>query len=126
MPPRPNRAPLGVLAWHQDEIGHQLARITEAGKIADLDDHRHGIDQSDAAHCLDRTHNRRHRPIGQERLDLPRQSVDPSLGIGHGMDVIFKHDQLRAMIKANGREPARIGLRPTPKTRIKLAMPQQR
>jgi len=42
----------------------------------------HGIDQSDAPHCLDARTIGAYRPGGQKRLDLPCHSVDPPLGTG--------------------------------------------
>src|SRR5277367_159254 len=50
--------PARMLRRHQTEIGHQLARIGETREVAQLGDERCRIDQSHAAHRLQRRHNR--------------------------------------------------------------------
>src|SRR3954470_24308349 len=70
-----------MFARHQAEIGHQLASIGEASKVADFGHHRDRNDESDPAHRLERRGDRRHRPGRHQLLDLPRQPVASAFGI---------------------------------------------
>ena len=63
-------------------------------------------------------------PARQQGRDLPGQSLDSGLGVGHGMDIILEHDLLRRVFKANRRQPVRVRLRPALLAGIDPAVPQ--
>jgi hypothetical protein len=51
------------------------------------------------AHRLHGFDHRRHRPAGQELLDLTLQAREPRLGILDRVDIILEHDLLRGWSK---------------------------
>jgi hypothetical protein len=63
-------------------------------------------------------------PARQQDRDLPGQSLDQRLRVGHGMDMVLGHDLLRRVFKANRRQPVRVRLRPTLFAGIEPAVPQ--
>ena len=101
----PHRSPARMLRRRQAEIGHQLARIGETGKIAYFGSHGNGNDQSDAAHGLQSLHHRRHRPLRYKLFDLPGQPLNAIFGVGDGVDIVLQHDLLSGVIKTHRGQP---------------------
>ena len=61
--------------------------------------------------CTASTTGARLQP-GSRLGDLLRQALDPSLGIGDGVDAVLKHDLLCWMCEADRGQPAAVGDRP--------------
>ena len=76
---RPRRTALAgrVLADDHAEIAHQLARIGEAARIADLGDDRGRVDQPIAAQHLQRLDQPGQRPVRHQLGDVIAQTVAP-------------------------------------------------
>ena len=92
MPPRRTLLPLE--RSEGPSPSHELAGIGEPGEVADLCDHGCRDDQTDPAHRLHGLDHRRHRPAGQELLDLALQALQPHLGVLDRMDGVLQHDLL--------------------------------
>ena len=112
-----------MLRWGQAEIGHQLTRIGETGKVAHFGGHDHGNDQTHAAHGLQSLHHGRHRPLRDEFFNLPGQPLNTSLGAGDGVDIVLQHDLLSGVIETHRGEPTPVGLCPAFLAGIKTPMP---
>jgi len=114
-----------MLRRRQPEIGHQPAGIVEPVEVANFGHHRHRHDERDPAHGLYRPDYRREAQARQQDRDLIGQSLDPGLGVSHGMDIVLEHDLLRRVFEANRRQPVRVSLRPTLLAGTDPAVPQQ-
>ena len=87
----------GVLAGHQAQVAHELARRAKAGEISEFGDERHGMHELDAAHRLQRRHHRGETPGDNLGLDRPGESLDAAGGRRDGIDVLLEHDLLRRL-----------------------------
>ena len=111
-PAPPHGGAAGVLGRNQAEIGHQLARIGEAGEVADFRNDRDRDDKSDAAHGLDGLDHGRHRPAWQQDPRSAGSGARPALRRRSPHGCSPAAHLLGGVIEANRRQPASIGERP--------------
>ena len=83
-PATPHAGAARMFRWGQPLIGHQLPRIVETLEVASLDHHSPRADHPDTVHRLNSMQQRRKAPGRQKICDLPRQTLDPRLGIRNG------------------------------------------
>ncbi len=63
---------------------------------------------TDPTHRLHGLDHRRHRPAGQELLDLVLQAREPGFRVLDGVDVVLQHDLLGGVVEADRGQPAPI------------------
>jgi hypothetical protein len=64
-----------MLGRYQTEIGHELARIGEAGDVAEFSNQGGRGHHTHAAQCLQRLHHCCERPLRQRCFDVCLQAV---------------------------------------------------
>ena len=69
--------------------------------------------------------HRRHRPGGQELLDLALQTLEPRLGVLDRVDVVLEHDLLGGAVEADRGQPAAVRLVPAPHAAVAPAVAPQ-
>lgn len=94
-----------MLRRDQTEIGHQLARIGDRREVAQCGNQRGGIDQSHAAHRLQRRHHRGQRPVRQHRRDLRRQPVASRFGGFHRLEIVLEYEVMHCLLELATRQP---------------------
>jgi hypothetical protein len=83
----------------QAEIGHELARVGEAGEVAEFRDQHNGIDQCDPPHHLQAVDNGAQSPFGEESEDLLLDSLQTLFRPHDGIDIVLKCDLLSGMFE---------------------------
>lgn len=79
----------GMLGGRQAQIRHQLAWIFKAVEVSDLGHHRHGNDERNPAHRLNRRDHGCKAPAWQQIGDLPRQPLHAGLGIRDSVNILL-------------------------------------
>src|SRR5439155_4845588 len=108
------------------EPSHQLARVGEAAKVADLgrqDNRRH---HRNAAQRLEGGYDRLQRPARQQGDHLLLEALTPRHYLLDGLDQLFEDDLLGGVLEALLGKPAPVRPRPVPLGRIDATVPQQK
>jgi hypothetical protein len=87
-------------------IRHELARIGEAGNVAEFGDHRRRGDQRHPAQRLQCAHHRGQRPIRQRRLDMSFHTVASRRRRLDRGNAVFHHDVIRGLLESQSGHPA--------------------
>lgn len=115
-----------MLAWHEAEPGHELARVFEPRDITDLCHNRRGNCRVHAAQGAEGINYRRKMPIRDSSFDCLIQRSNPFLGLVHRAFEFLKDELLmRETEPAQLGEPSAVPLRPVATRLIRESMSQQ-
>jgi hypothetical protein len=89
----------GLLARHQPEIGHELARIGEARRVSPSSTISVAALTSPMPRVACTLPRQVPAPVRQHRFDLRRQPIAPGLASFDCVNVILKHDMMHRRAK---------------------------
>jgi hypothetical protein len=114
-----------VLARHEADEGHELARRFEAHEVLQLGDQSHRGNQLHAAHAHQRLHPRPKGPVRQRVAHRLLEPLNTSRGLGDRVQVFLEADLLRRVLHLRPGQPAQVRGGPAALARVGDAVAQQ-
>ncbi|HYD40888.1 MAG TPA: hypothetical protein VEB43_08655 [Anaeromyxobacter sp.] len=95
-----------------DQTKPASSRAMAVTTFADLRCNRDRRDEADAAHRLERLHDRREVPALDELLDAVGEVLHPRREVLDGLEVVVEYDVVRGMLEGPCVDPPQVILRP--------------